>query len=109
MGLGPIPATKKALERAGLSLSDIDLIELNEAFAVQVLACTREWGFTERDFERMNVNGSGIALGHPVGATGARMMATLLHEMERRNVQFGLETMCIGGGQGMAAVVERVA
>jgi len=109
MGLGPIPATKKALERAGLSLSDIDLIELNEAFAVQVLACTREWAFTERDFERMNVNGSGIALGHPVGATGARMMATLLHEMERRNVQFGLETMCIGGGQGMAAVVERAA
>jgi len=109
MGLGPVPATKKALERAGLSLSDIDLIELNEAFAVQVLACTREWGFTERDFERTNVNGSGIAIGHPVGATGARLMATLLHEMERRNVQFGLETMCIGGGQGMAAVVERVA
>jgi len=109
MGMGPVPATKKALERAGLSLSDMDLIELNEAFAVQVLACTREWGFTERDFERMNVNGSGIALGHPLGATGARIMATLLHEMERRNTQFGLETMCIGGGQGMAAVVERVA
>jgi len=109
MGLGPLPATKKALERAGLSLSDMDLIELNEAFAVQVLACTREWGFTERDFERMNVNGSGIALGHPLGATGARIMATLLHEMERRNAQFGLETMCIGGGQGIAAVVERAA
>jgi len=109
MGMGPVPATKKALERAGLSLSDMDLIELNEAFAVQVLACTREWGFAERDFERMNVNGSGIALGHPLGATGARIMATLLHEMERRNAQFGLETMCIGGGQGMAAVVERVA
>jgi acetyl-CoA C-acetyltransferase len=109
MGLAPVPATKKALERAGLSLSDMDLIELNEAFAVQVLAVAREWAFTERDFERTNVNGSGIALGHPVGATGARMMATLLHEMERRNVQFGLETMCIGGGQGMAAVVERVA
>ncbi len=108
MGLGPVPATKKALEHAGLSLSDMDVIELNEAFAVQVLACTREWGFTERDFDRMNVNGSGIALGHPVGATGARIMATLLHEMERRNAQFGLETMCIGGGQGMAAVVERV-
>ena len=108
MGLAPVPATKKALECAGLSLSDMDLIELNEAFAVQVLACTREWGFTERDFERTNVNGSGIALGHPLGATGARMMATLLHEMERRNVQFGLETMCIGGGQGMAAVIERV-
>jgi len=109
MGVGPVPATKKALDRAGLSLRDMDLIELNEAFAVQVLAVAREWGFTERDFERMNVNGSGIALGHPVGATGARIMATLLREMERRNVQFGLETMCIGGGQGMAAVVERVA
>jgi acetyl-CoA C-acetyltransferase len=109
MGIAPVPATKKALERAGLSLSDINLIELNEAFAVQVLAVAREWGFTERDFDRTNVNGSGIALGHPVGATGARMMATLLHEMERRNVQFGLETMCIGGGQGMAAVVERAA
>ncbi|MGQ9676891.1 MAG: acetyl-CoA C-acetyltransferase [Chloroflexota bacterium] len=109
MGIGPVPATKKALEHAGLSLSDMGLIELNEAFAVQVLACTREWGFTESDFDRLNVNGSGIALGHPVGATGARIMATLLHEMERRNVQFGLETMCIGGGQGMAAVIERVA
>jgi len=108
MGIAPVPATKKALERAGLSLSDMDLIELNEAFAVQVLAVAREWEFTERDFERTNVNGSGIALGHPVGATGARIMATLLHEMERRNVQFGLETMCIGGGQGMAAIVERV-
>jgi acetyl-CoA acetyltransferase family protein len=109
MGVAPVPATKKALERAGLSLSDIGLIELNEAFAVQVLAVAHDWGFTERDFDRTNVNGSGIALGHPVGATGARIMATLLHEMERRNVQFGLETMCIGGGQGMAAVVERVA
>jgi acetyl-CoA C-acetyltransferase len=109
MGVGPVPATKKALERAGLSLKDIDLIELNEAFAVQVLAVTHDWGFTERDFDRTNVNGSGIALGHPVGATGARIMATLLHEMERRNVRYGLETMCIGGGQGMAAVVERVA
>jgi acetyl-CoA C-acetyltransferase len=109
MGMGPVPATKKALERAGLSLSDMDLIELNEAFAVQVLACAREWGLSERDFERMNVNGSGIALGHPLGATGARIMATLLHEMERRNVRFALETMCIGGGQGMAAVIERPA
>jgi acetyl-CoA C-acetyltransferase len=109
MGLGPVPAAKKVLERVGLGLSDMDLIELNEAFAVQVLAVTHEWGFTERDFDRTNVNGSGIALGHPVGATGARIMATLLHEMERRNVQFGLETMCIGGGQGMAAIVERVA
>lgn len=108
MGIGPVPATRKALERAGLGLNDIGLVELNEAFAAQVLACTREWGFGERDFDRMNVNGSGISLGHPVGATGARIMATLLHEMERRNVQFGLETMCIGGGQGLAAVIERV-
>jgi acetyl-CoA C-acetyltransferase len=109
MGIGPVPATKKALERAALTLEDMGLIELNEAFAAQVLACTREWGFQERDFARMNVNGSGISLGHPVGATGARIMATLLHEMERRDVQFGLETMCIGGGQGIAAVIERVA
>lgn len=108
MGLGPVPATKKALEKAGLSLADMGLIELNEAFAAQLLACTKEWGFTEGDFERLNVNGSGISLGHPVGATGVRILATLLHEMERRDVQFGLETMCIGGGQGIAAVFERV-
>ena len=109
MGIGPVPATKKALARAGLELSDMDLIELNEAFAAQVLACTREWGFRERDFDRTNVNGSGISIGHPVGATGVRIMATMLHEMERRNAQFGLETMCIGGGQGIAAVIERMA
>ena len=109
MGIGPVPATKKALARAGLELSDMDLIELNEAFAAQVLACTREWNFTERDFDRMNVNGSGISIGHPVGATGVRIMATMLHEMERRNSQFALETMCIGGGQGIAAVIERMA
>ncbi len=108
MGIGPVPATKKALARAGLELADIDLIELNEAFAAQVLACTREWGFKERDFDRTNVNGSGISIGHPVGATGVRIMATMLHEMERRNAQFALETMCIGGGQGIAAVIERV-
>jgi acetyl-CoA C-acetyltransferase len=108
MGLGPVPATKKVLERIGLSLQDMELIELNEAFAAQVLACTREWGFTQRDFDRMNVNGSGISIGHPVGATGGRIMATMLHEMERRQVRFGLETMCIGGGQGIAAVIERV-
>jgi acetyl-CoA C-acetyltransferase len=107
MGLGPVPATKKALERIGLSLQDMELIELNEAFAAQVLACTREWGFTQRDFDRMNVNGSGISIGHPVGATGGRIMATMLYEMERRQVRFGLETMCIGGGQGIAAVIER--
>ncbi|MBA4181680.1 MAG: acetyl-CoA C-acyltransferase [Anaerolinea sp.] len=108
MGIGPVPATRKALSRAGLELADMDLIELNEAFAAQVLACTREWGFKERDFDRMNVNGSGISIGHPVGATGGRIMATMLHEMGRRNAQFGVETMCIGGGQGIAAVIERM-
>jgi len=101
-----VPATAKALERAGLRLADIDLIELNEAFAAQVLAVTREWGFTEADFERLNVNGSGISLGHPIGATGARILATLLREMDRRGARLGLETMCIGGGQGIAAVFE---
>lgn len=108
MGIGPVPATAKALERAGLKLSDIDLIELNEAFAAQVLACTREWKFGADDFTRMNVNGSGISLGHPIGATGGRILATLLHEMDRREARYGLETMCIGGGQGIAAVFERV-
>jgi acetyl-CoA C-acetyltransferase len=108
MGIGPVPATAKALERAGLKLADIDLIELNEAFASQVLAVTREWGFGPEDFERMNVNGSGISLGHPVGATGGRILATLLREMERRDSRYGLETMCIGGGQGMTAIFERL-
>lgn len=106
MGIGPVPSTAKALERAGLTLADIDLIELNEAFAPQVLACTREWGFGADDFERLNVNGSGISLGHPVGATGGRILATLLHEMRRRDARYGLETMCIGGGQGLTAVFE---
>jgi acetyl-CoA C-acetyltransferase len=109
MGIGPVPSTAKALERAGLKLADIDLIELNEAFASQVLAVTREWGFTPSDFDRMNVNGSGISLGHPVGATGGRILATLLREMDRRGSRYGLETMCIGGGQGMSAIFERVA
>jgi acetyl-CoA C-acetyltransferase len=108
MGIGPVPATAKALSKAGLRLSDMDLIELNEAFAAQVLACTREWRFTRSDFDRLNVNGSGISLGHPVGATGGRILATLLREMERRRARYGLETMCIGGGQGLAAVFERV-
>jgi acetyl-CoA C-acetyltransferase len=93
MGIGPVSATKKALAHAGLSLKDMDLIELNEAFAAQVLAVTREWGFTKEDFERMNVNGSGISIGHPIAATGARIMATLLYEMERRGARYGLETM----------------
>ena len=109
MGIGPVPATAKALAVAGLGLAEIDLIELNEAFASQVLAVAREWEFTEKDWERTNVNGSGISLGHPVGATGGRILATLLREMDRREVRYGLETMCIGGGQGLAAVFERVA
>jgi acetyl-CoA C-acetyltransferase len=109
MGIGPVPSTAKALNRAGLTLADMDLIELNEAFAAQALACTTEWGFGERDFDRLNVNGSGISLGHPVGATGVRILATLLRELDRREVRFGLETMCIGGGQGLTAVFERVA
>ena len=108
MGIGPVPAVEKALGRAGLSLSDIDLIELNEAFAAQALACTREWNFGKADFERTNVNGSGISLGHPVGCTGVRILTTLVREMDRRGARYGLETMCIGGGQGLAAVFERV-
>ena len=108
MGIGPVPATERALAKAGLSLSDIDLIELNEAFAAQALACTREWQFTDADFERTNVRGSGISLGHPVGATGGRMLATLARELDLRDARYGLETMCIGGGQGLAAVFERI-
>jgi acetyl-CoA C-acetyltransferase len=108
MGIGPVPATAKALDRAGLSLDDIPLIELNEAFAAQVLACTREWDFKDADFDRLNVHGSGISLGHPVGATGGRILATLLREMDRRGASLGLETMCIGGGQGLTAIFEAV-
>ncbi len=107
MGIGPVPATAKALERAGLALEDLDLIELNEAFAAQVLACTSEWGIDDDD-DHLNVHGSGISLGHPIGATGGRILATLLRELVRRDATFGLETMCIGGGQGIAAVFERV-
>jgi acetyl-CoA C-acetyltransferase len=109
MGLGPVSASALALERAGLTLADMDLIELNEAFAAQALAVTRVWGLGEKDGDRVNVNGSGISLGHPVGATGCRMLSTLLREMQRREVRYGLETMCIGGGQGLAVVWERVA
>ncbi len=109
MGIGPVPSTAKALDRVGLKLSDMDLIELNEAFAAQVLAVTREWGFGPSDFERMNVNGSGISLGHPVGATGGRILATMLRELDRRGARYGLETMCIGGGQGISAIFERTA
>ncbi|KUI22035.1 acetyl-CoA acetyltransferase [Mycobacterium sp. IS-1496] len=109
MGIGPVPATEAALARAGLDLADIDLIELNEAFAAQALAVMREWKFTAADMERTNVHGSGISLGHPVGATGGRMLATLARELTRRQGRYGLMTMCIGGGQGLAAVFERVA
>ncbi len=109
MGIGPVPATAKLLQRTDLTLDDIELLELNEAFAAQVLACTREWEFKDKDFDRLNVNGSGISLGHPVGATGGRILATLLREMQRRDVRYGLETMCLGGGQGLSALFESVA
>ncbi len=105
MGIGPVSAVAKVMTKAGMSLEDMDLIELNEAFAAQVLAVLREWKLANED--KLNVNGSGISLGHPIAATGARILTTLLHEMERRDVQFGLETMCVGGGQGVAAVFER--
>ncbi len=108
MGIGPVPSTEKALARLGLSLADMGVIELNEAFAAQALAVIRTWGL-EPDDARLNPNGSGISLGHPVGATGARILATLLREMDRREARYGLETMCIGGGQGLAAVFERIA
>jgi acetyl-CoA C-acetyltransferase len=104
MGLGPIPAVKKALKKAGVSLRDIGLIELNEAFASQAIACIRELKF---DMEKTNVNGSGISLGHPIGCSGARLIVTLIHEMKRRQVNLGLATLCIGGGQGMAMIIER--
>ena len=105
MGIGPVGAVSKVMSKVGLSLDDMDLIELNEAFAAQVLSVLREWKLPNED--KLNVNGSGISLGHPIAATGARILTTLLHEMERRDAQFGLETMCVGGGQGVAAVFER--
>ncbi|MGH1331754.1 MAG: acetyl-CoA C-acetyltransferase [Paracoccaceae bacterium] len=107
MGIGPVPAVAKALARADLALKDMDLIELNEAFAAQVLACTKEWGLGAQDFDRVNINGSGISLGHPVGATGGRILAGLLRNMERRDAHYGIETMCIGGGQGLAAIFQK--
>jgi acetyl-CoA acetyltransferase family protein len=106
MGIGPVPATRKALERAGLTIEDIDLVELNEAFAAQVLASARQLDIPH---EKLNVNGGAVALGHPLGSTGARMIATLTHEMRRRGARYGLATMCIGVGQGMAMVVENPA
>jgi 3-oxoadipyl-CoA thiolase len=105
MGLGPIPATRKVLQRAGLSIRDMDLVELNEAFAVQVLQCVRELDIDE---EMLNVNGGAIALGHPLGCSGARLVVTLLHELERRGGRYGLATMCIGVGQGIATIIERL-
>ena len=108
MGIGPVPATEAALGKAGLQLGDIEVIELNEAFAAQALAVMREWKFGAADRDRTNVHGSGISLGHPVGATGGRMLATLARELNRREARYGLETMCIGGGQGLAAVFERL-
>ena len=107
MGIGPVPATAKVMARTGLSLDDMDLIELNEAFAAQALAVLREWKLPD-ELERVNVNGSGISLGHPIGATGGRILATLLRELDRRGGRYGLETMCIGGGQGLAAVFENL-
>jgi acetyl-CoA C-acetyltransferase len=107
MGIGPVPATERALQRAGLTLAEIDLIELNEAFAAQALAVLREWALPD-GLERVNVHGSGISLGHPIGATGVRIMTTLLRELRRRGARYGLETMCIGGGQGMAAIFENI-
>lgn len=104
MGLGPIPAVRRVLKKTGLSLGDIGLIELNEAFASQAVACIRELKF---DMEKTNVNGSGISLGHPIGCTGARLIVSLLYEMKRRKVNLGLATLCIGGGQGMAMIVEK--
>jgi acetyl-CoA acetyltransferase family protein len=105
MGYGPIPATRKVLDRAGLKIEDIDLFELNEAFAVQALACARELGIP---LDKLNVNGGAIALGHPLGCSGARLMTTLVHEMNRRQVRYGLATLCVGVGQGEATVIERV-
>ena len=105
MGIGPVPASRKALQRAGIDLDDIDLVELNEAFASQSLACIRELGLAE---ERVNVNGGAIALGHPLGASGARITATLVHELARRQGRYGLATMCIGVGQGIALVIENL-
>jgi acetyl-CoA acyltransferase len=108
MGIGPVPATQKALDRAGITLDDVGLIELNEAFAAQSLACLHEWGMDHED-GRLNPNGGAIALGHPLGASGARILTTLVHEMQRRGeVRYGLATMCIGVGQGIAMIVEKV-
>ncbi|MGE3773063.1 MAG: acetyl-CoA C-acetyltransferase [Gammaproteobacteria bacterium] len=106
MGIGPDPAVRRLFQKTGLGFDDLDLVELNEAFAAQALAVLKAWGWD--DPARLNVNGSGISLGHPIGATGLRIMTTLVHELKRRNGRYGLETMCIGGGQGLAAMFERL-
>ena len=109
MGIGPVPAVELLFARTGMGWDDIGLVELNEAFAPQVLAVLKGWGWSDDDTRReiLNVNGSGISLGHPIGATGGRILADMAHEMHRREVRYGLETMCIGGGQGIAALFER--
>jgi acetyl-CoA C-acetyltransferase/3-oxo-5,6-didehydrosuberyl-CoA/3-oxoadipyl-CoA thiolase len=104
MGIGPVPATRRALDRAGLSVDDLDLVELNEAFASQSLACIGELGL---DGDQVNVNGGAIALGHPLGASGARILTTMVHELARRGARFGLATMCVGVGQGISVIVEQ--
>ena len=108
MGYGPVPASKLALKKAGLSVSDIGVFEMNEAFAAQILPCIKDLGLIEQIDEKINLNGGAIALGHPLGCSGARISTTLLNLMERKDVQFGLATMCIGLGQGIATVFERV-
>ena len=107
MGIGPVPAVERLFARTGLKWKDIDLVELNEAFAPQVLAVLKGWNWNDAD--KLNFNGSGISLGHPIGATGGRILANLMNELQRREARYGLETMCIGGGQGIAAVFERAA
>ncbi len=109
MGIGPVPATERLFARNGLGWNDIGVVELNEAFAPQVLSCLKGWGWADNDsrMDMLNVNGSGISLGHPIGATGGRILANLTREMQRRDARYGLETMCIGGGQGIAAIFER--
>lgn len=107
MGVGPVPATKKALEKAGLTVDDLDLIEANEAFAAQSIAVARELGWADK-MDKVNVNGGAIAIGHPIGASGTRILVTLLHEMQKRESRYGLATLCIGGGMGTALIVERI-
>src|SRR5690606_14135420 len=104
MGIGPVPAVKRLFERTGMGWDQMDLVELNEAFASQVLAVLKGWNWDDR--ERLNVNGSGISLGHPIGATGVRILTSMMHELQRKQGNYALETMCIGGGQGIAAIFE---